>query len=185
MESADAIGGVAGPCVQMLILTGQRRSEVAGMRRSEINDDTWTIPASRMKGKVAHTIPLSKQALDIVKRMPRIGDGDLVFTVTGKRPAEHFDRSKNEFDERVGFSDWRWHDIRRTVATSMAGIGLPVPTIEKILAHRKGTFAGIVGVYQLHSFIPEMRAALQRWADHVEHIAGGKRGWVIPFPTAR
>jgi hypothetical protein len=76
------------------------------------------------------------------------------------------------------------HDIRRTVASGMAALGISIPIIEKILAHRKGTFAGIVGVYQRHGFVTEMRVALQKWADHVEHLVSGKRGKVVAFPKA-
>jgi integrase len=174
-----------GACVQTMILLGQRRGEIAGMRRSEIDGDLWTIPAGRMKGKQAHTIPLPKQVQEIVKRMPRIGDGDLVFTATGKRPLEHFDRIKVELDAHARINEpWRLHDIRRSVASGMPALNIAIPVIEKILAHRKGTFSGIVGVYQRHSFVPEMRAALQKWADHVEHLVTGKRSKVVPFPKA-
>jgi hypothetical protein len=60
------------------------------------------------------------------------------------------------------------------MASGMAGLGIRVEVVEKILAHRSGTFRGIVGVYQRHTFIPEMRDALQRWADHVDEIVHGK-----------
>ena len=67
-------------------------------------------------------------------------------------------------------------------SSGMARIGIALPVIEKILAHRKGTFAGIVGVYQRHSFLPEMAAAMQRWGDHVEDLVSGRkaaRGQVV------
>jgi integrase len=186
-KACDEIGGSAGACVQMMLLLGQRRNEITGMRRSEIDGDQWTIPAGRMKGRKAHTIPLPAQALAIIKRMPRIGDGDLVFTITGKARLGHFDRIKREIDAKMGtVPHWVLHDIRRTTASSMAAIGIPVSTIEKILAHVSGTFKGIVGVYQRHSFGPEMKSALQKWADHAEQIVTGKSGAkVVPFRGAR
>ena len=61
----------------------------------------------------------------------------------------------------------------------MARIGVPVVVIEKILAHTGGTLAGVVGVYQRHSFLPEMTTALQKWADHVERLVGGKSAKVV------
>ena len=77
---------------------------------------------------------------------------------------------------------WKTHDIRRSVASGMARIGIDVPVIEKILAHRTGTFAGVVGVYQRHSFFPEMAAALQRWGDHIEQLVTGKSAEVVKLP---
>jgi integrase len=182
-KAADAIGGSAGACVQMMMLLGQRRSEIAGMRRSEIDGDLWTIPAQRMKGKRPHTLPLPKQALEIIERMPRIGDGDLVFTITDKAPIGHFDRIKRQLDTHAKINEpWVLHDIRRSVASGMPALNIAIPVIEKILAHRKGTFAGIVGTYQRHGFVPEMRSALQRWADRVDAIVSGEpTDKVVPF----
>jgi integrase len=183
----DDIGGSAGACVQMMLLLGQRRSEIAGMRRSEIADGVWTIPPEKMKGRKSHMVPLPAQALAIIERMPRIGDGDLVFTITGKAPLGHFDRIKKQIDAKMGAGPhWVLHDIRRTTASTMAAIGIQISTIEKILAHKSGTFKGIVGTYQKHSFGPEMALALRQWADHVERIVtGGKSAKVIPIGSAR
>jgi integrase len=72
--------------------------------------------------------------------------------------------------EYKAFSDWTLHDIRRTVASGMARLGIGLSVIEKVLNHVSGSFAGIVGVYQRHEFAEEKRAALQQWADHVERL---------------
>jgi integrase len=71
------------------------------------------------------------------------------------------------------------HDIRRTVASGMARIGIAVPVIEKLLAHRGGSFRGVAGTYQRHSFLPEMAAAVQKWGDHVEQLITGKVAKVV------
>jgi integrase len=185
-KACDEIGGSAGACVQMMLLLGQRRQEIAGMRRSEIADGIWTIPAKRMKARKVHSIPLPAQALEIIERMPRIGDGDLVFTLSGKAPLGHFDRIKLEIDAKMGaMPHFVLHDLRRTAASTMAGIGIPVTTIEKILAHETGSFRGVVGVYQRHSFGAEMAVALQQWADHVDRIVTGKSAKVIALGKAR
>jgi integrase len=174
-EACDAVGTPVGPWVRMLLLLGQRRSEVAGMRRSEIVGDTWTVPAARMKGKEPHTLPLPTQALAIIEHVPRIGDSDLVFTTPNRMPLSNFDRAKRELDARMQpRTPFVFHDLRRTMASGMAGLGIRVEVVEKILAHRSGTFRGIVGVYQRHTFIPEMRDALQRWADHLDEMVHGK-----------
>jgi integrase len=181
-KACDAIGGREGACIKLLILTGQRRSEISHLKCCEIGNDALELPALRMKGKQSHMVPLSTQAAAILADMPKLvpqvpRPDDYVW---GNSPVGHFHRIKDQLDELMGDTPkWVIHDIRRSVASGMARIGIAVPVIEKVLAHRKGTFAGIVGVYQRHSFLPEMAAALQRWADHVEQLVGGKPAKVV------
>jgi integrase len=173
-HACDAVGEPARSWIRMLILLGQRRSETAGMRRSEIDGDLWHLPAARMKGRTAHVVPLPAQAMAIIEALPLIGDSDLVFTPNGLSPLTHFDRIKRAIDaEMTPTAPWCWHDIRRSTASALAGLGVAVPVIEKILAHRSGTFRGIVGVYQKHSFIPEMRTALERWSEQINRLVRG------------
>jgi integrase len=63
---------------------------------------------------------------------------------------------------------WRYHDLRRTMATGMAKLGVDLPVVEKILNHTSGSFAGVVGIYQRHSFAEEKRAALDAWGHYVK-----------------
>jgi integrase len=166
----DAIGGPTAAAVRLLLATGQRRNEIALLKWSEVKGDAIELPAGRMKGGRGHTVPLSDQAAAIIAAQRHIGD--LVFV----HASPHFDRLKREIDARMGnVPKWVIHDIRRSVASGMARIGIALPVIEKILAHRKGTFAGVVGVYQRHTFEPEMATALQRWSDHVEDLVSGRR----------
>jgi hypothetical protein len=79
---------------------------------------------------------------------------------------------------------WRLHDLRRSVASGMARLGINLPVIEKVLNHSGGSFAGIVGVHQKHTFTDEKRAALQRWADHVERLVTHKRAMVVALHVA-
>jgi integrase len=128
-----------------------------------------------MKGKEAHIVPLSAQAREILASLPRTGE-----FVWGAAPVSHFDRIKRALDEHMKLAaPWVVHDIRRTVASGMARIGVPVPTIEKLLAHRSGTFRGIVGTYQRHSFLPEMTAAVEKWSAHIERVVAGKTADVV------
>lgn len=171
--SCDAIGGPAGTCIKTLLLTGQRRSEVAGMRRSEIAGDVWTLAPERTKNKQRHDIPLSSQALAIISETPAIAGSDYVFTL-GRAPLGHFARVKGALDAQMKpDAPWVLHDLRRTCASGMARLGVRLPVIEKCLNHSSGTFRGIVGVYQRHDFAAEKRDALQRWADHVEGLVKG------------
>jgi integrase len=173
-HACDAVSEPARSWIRMLLLLAQRRSETAGMRRSEIDGDLWHLPAERMKGRVAHTLPLPAQAMAIIEALPRIGDSDLIFTSNGVSPLDHLDRIKRTIDaEMKPTAPWTWHDIRRSTASALAGLGVAVPVVEKILAHRSGTFRGVTGTYQRHSFIPEMRGALERWAEHLDRLVRG------------
>jgi integrase len=172
--ACDAIGDPGGACFKLLLLLGQRRGEVAGMLRSEVDDAAvWHVPASRMKGKKPHDLPLSAKALALIDAVPVIDGGDRVF------PAMQFSHVKERLDAHMKAKPWRTHDLRRTAASGMARLGAPVEVVEKILAHRSGTFRGIVGVYQRHSFQPEMRAALERWSEHVERLVSGTPAAVV------
>jgi integrase len=186
--AAEAIGGAVGAYVKLLLLTGQRRSEIANLKYSEIEGDVLAIPAERMKGKQAHIVPLSTQAAAIIASMPKLvpqvpRPNDFVL---GRALGWHFHHVKRDLDAHMGNTPkWVIHDVRRSVASGMAKIGVPVPVVEKILAHRSGTFRGIVGTYQRHSFLPEMAAAMQRWADHVEQLVTGKSAKVVKLPRRR
>jgi len=69
---------------------------------------------------------------------------------------------------------WRLHDLRRTCASGLARLGINLPVIEKVLNHSSGSFAGIVGVYQKHSFADEKRQALEAWGSFVTALVEGK-----------
>jgi integrase len=174
--ACDARGGREGAVVKLLLLTGQRLGEVVGMRRSEIVGDTWSLPPERTKNKRRHDVPLSRQALAIINEAPVIvGDDDHVFTAGNSRRLSNISDAKAAIDARMKpDSPWVLHDLRRVVASGLARLGTPLPTIERLLNHVSGSFRGIVGVYQRHDFAAEKRMALQTWADHVECLARGE-----------
>jgi integrase len=161
--------------VQLLILTGQRRNEVARMQWGELDHERrlWTLPRERVKNDRRHEVPLSPQAVAIIQSLPRIGD-QYVFTLNGKKPINGFNNDKRRIDDLSGVSDWVFHDLRRTVASGMARLGISLGIIEKVLNHVSGSFAGIVGVYQRHEFAEEKRTALEKWADHVGQLVTQK-----------
>jgi integrase len=161
------LGYPLGQILQLLILTGQRHGEVGGMVWTELDLDAgvWTLPPERTKNGRRHEVPLSRQAVEIIRAAPRIGE-QYVFTVSGTTPY----RGKISDRPIAGVAPWVVHDLRRTAASGMARLGISLPVIEKILNHAGGSFAGIVGVYQRHEFADEKRAALQLWADHVERL---------------
>jgi integrase len=164
-RAAETLKPHYGPALRMLILTGQRLGEVSGMRRSEVAGDTWTLPADRAKNGVAHTIPLTASSRAL---MPS-GSGDMVFG-----PLPDWGRAKAALDAASGVTDWRLHDVRRTVATNFQKLGIRLEVTEAILNHVSGSRAGIVGVYQRHDWADEKRQALDAWARRLETIVGGK-----------
>jgi integrase len=180
-RAAERLGGPYGGFVQMLAITGQRREEVAGMRRSEIRGDVWTIPAERMKGGVTNDVPFSAAAIRILEKMP--ANGDFVFTFTGDAPLTSYGGAKQKLDAAIAKiteaegqdtpGHWTFHDIRRTAASGMARLGTPVNVIESVLAHRGGAVSGVAAVYNRHSYLPEKRRALEAWAAHVTGLVTG------------
>jgi integrase len=171
---------VYGAMVRFLILTGQRRGEVAGLKWSELDLKArlWTLPKERTKNSRAHDVPLSRQAIAVIGALPRTSD-HYVFSPTGKAAINGFGKPKVRLDKLCGLSDWTVHDIRRSVASGMARLGVSLPVIEKVLNHTSGSFAGIVGVYQRHDFAAEKRAALDAWSNHIAAIAAGKAAKVV------
>jgi integrase len=175
-RTAAATSWPFGPILQLLILTGQRRGEVAGMRWSELDLDNklWTIPAERAKNKTTHMVPLSEAAVEIISRVPRVKNVDMVFSTTGSSTVSGFSRAKRRLDKATGIRDWRLHDLRRTVASGMQRLGIKLEVTEKVLNHRSGSFGGIVGVYQQHDYADETRAALDAWGRFVIALASDK-----------
>jgi integrase len=168
--------------VCVLAYTGQRRSEVGGMRWSELDPKArvWTIPAARAKNHRAHKVPLSTQVWRIIDAQPRLVDCDFVFSTFGRSGVGDWDGAKRRLTAKAGLAtDWRIHDLRRTAAGGMQRLGVRTEVIERALGHRSGSFAGIVGVYQTDPLEHEVRAALERWADYVEELVGGKPAKVV------
>jgi integrase len=170
-----------GPIFQLLILTGARRGEITGLRWSEIEDDTIIVGRERTKAGEVHSIPLSPQAVDIIKQLPRIGPSDFVFTLNGRNAVTDLSGSKERLDDIIKIPEWHTHDLRRTAATGLQRLGINLQVIEAVLGHVGGSRAGIVGVYQRHSFDAEKRTALEDWAREVERIVDGKPAKVLPL----
>ena len=156
-----------GAAVKLLILTGARREEVAQLRWSEIQDGAIHLSNGRSKNGQAHIIPLSAPARELLASLPRIGDSDFVFTVDGERGICAWSHYKAKLDHASGVKAWVIHDLRRTCATGMQKLGIPLPVTESVLGHTSGTRGGIVGVYQKHNYAAEKAAALGAWGAHV------------------
>jgi integrase len=191
-RAAEHVGWPFGPLVQLLILTGQRRDEVARMHWSEVteNGTLWVIPGERTKNGTVHDVPLSKPAQELLKALPCIGGAEYVFTTTGMTPVSGYSNAKERLDavmlrlarddaaargeepDRVQVQPWRLHDLRRTVASGMARLGQPVHVIEAVLNHRSGTISGVAAVYNRYNYLEEKRNALVAWSRFISEAPG-------------
>jgi integrase len=156
-----------GAIVELLALTGQRRTEVGNMgwKELDLEKGMWTIPASRAKNGKKHMVHLSPRALEIINAQEL--HGELVFPTSDRKPFIAFSRAKRAFDEASGVTDWVLHDLRRTVVSGMAGLGVAPHVADKILNHQSGTISGVAAVYQRHEFLAERKNAIDLWSSHV------------------
>ena len=174
-RAAEALGPAYAAFFRLLILTGSRRTEIAAMRWSWLDFDgdepLLEIPTAHFKSNRPHVIPLSGMAVGIIEALPRPHGGDYVLglATNGRRPFSNFSQGKRKLDEHSGVSGWVVHDIRRTVASEMARLGVDQLVIDRVLGH---AMPGVRGVYQRYSYLPEKRRALETWADHIAQSIG-------------
>ncbi len=163
--------------LQLLLLTGCRLNEVAGMTRAELSDDraTWNIPGARTKNKRPHVVPLAPLA----RKMVGTGGEGFIFTTTGRSPISGWSKIKRRLDEAMKIPPWRLHDLRRTAATGMAEIGIAPHIVEAALNHVSGAKAGVAGTYNRAAYTEEKRAALERWASHVQGLVSERPANVV------
>jgi integrase len=194
--AADRLGYAYGPLFKLLMLTGARKSEVAEARWSEFDlaKKLWVIPAERMKADAAHIVPLSDDAIAVLKSLPR-GDGDCLFSVNGGHsPVAGFSAAKDRFDAEIlkalresdpkaKLPDFVIHDLRRTVRTGLSAI----PNIsdlvrELVIGHTK---PGLHKVYDQYAYLDEKRFALDAWAARLRSIVEPQPAIVVELRTAR
>ena len=162
-----------GPVVQLLILTGQRSGEITGLQWDWIGEGVIAYPAAAVKNDRAHALPLSRTAQTIIDALPRFSGPYLFSTRNGEKPIWLGHKAKVDAEASATVNNWRWHDIRRTVASGLARLAVEPHVIERILNHSSGKLGGVAGIYNRYSYRAEMLAALERWAAHVEAIAQG------------
>ena len=178
--AAGLLGFPNGPFVRALLLTGQRRSEVASMRWSDIDLDagTWLLKAADTKAGRAHLVPLSASMVELLEALPRLGDCNHVFSTDGVTHISGYAKLKSRLDKFIAAAEsdpielWRLHDLRRTAATHMVRLGVLEEVVGKVLNHAS---AGVTAkVYALHRYEPEKRTALHRWAAELMRTVEGK-----------
>jgi integrase len=163
---------------RLLIATGQRRDEVAKMGWEEVDSERrlWTLPRERVKADRPHEVPLSTIALDVLKAVPRLAGSPYVLTTNGAAPSSGFAKNKRKLDGLLpaDMPLWRLHDLRRTCASGLARLGIPVHVTEAVLNHRSGTISGVAAVYNRYDYRAEKASALQTWARHIDALVSGK-----------
>ncbi len=200
-RATEALGWPFAPIYRLLVMTGARRDEIGRLTWSEVALDgerpAIALAGERTKNGKPHVIPLSPQSVEILQALPRFtterGVPPYVFTKTGKTPVSGWSNPKERLDAAIlkarrdaavaagadpeqvePIPEFRVHDFRRTLATGLQRFGARLEVIESILGHVSGSRAGIVGIYQRHSFEPEARIALDRWGEHVAALAAGR-----------
>lgn len=184
-RASEAAPMVWGVFFRLLMLTGQRRSEVAGMMWEELdcNAAVWMIPPTRAKNGKAHLVPLSDAAVWEINlaaggsEWPRRG---YVLTTTSRTAVSGISKAKAALDATIAsmhegeaIAQWRLHDIRRTVATGLQRLGVRFEVTEAVLNHVSGAKGGVAGVYQRHDWADEKRSALDAWATLVRTLVSG------------
>jgi integrase len=175
--AASAMGYPVGPLVQLLILTAQRRDEVATMQWQHLDLEAalWRLPREATKADRAHEVPLAPQVVELFEGLPRF-QGPHVFTTTGGAKAvSGFSKWKRKLDELSGVSGWRLHDLRRTAASGMARLGTPPHILSAVLNHAPATTMGVTAIYNRYGYQDEMRQALEAWAAHVQMVVNGNK----------
>jgi integrase len=177
--------GDFGSIVKLLMLTGQRRSEIGGLRWSEIKmrEGRIDLPGERTKNGHPHFIPLSEPVRAILEQQPHIRDhvfgrGDSAEGFAG------WSTPKKALDERLpGMPKWTLHDLRRSFVTGMAELGVQPHIIEMAINHQSGHKAGVAGTYNRANYHAERKVALDKWAAHIMALVT-KRPFVVVAKAA-
>jgi integrase len=180
-----------GPLYRLLLLTGQRKSEVAGARWREIDLEKrlWTVPAERFKSNASHLVPLSDSAMDLLRALPRFSAGDYLFSSSrGMKPVAGFAGAKERLDAKMAEAlgaapdPFVVHDLRRTVRTHLSALRVAEPVAELVIGHAR---KGLARVYDQHRYLDEMREALDAWASRLRSIVDPPAANVVALTARR
>ena len=175
-RAAATLEPVYRDAVHLLIATGQRRSEVAGMTWDEIDPARalWTLPAARTKARRQHVLPLPPLAVALLQARRRAfqhppAPDDLVLPTLARdgksiAPISGWNWLKRELDRASGITGWRLHDFRRSLVTICAEHGAEVAVLDSMLNHASSaTRSGVIGTYQRATLLAPMRTVMVLW----------------------
>jgi integrase len=177
-KAADGEFYPFGALIQLLLLTGARKSEASGMRWAEIDGKgNWTLPSVRHKLKTDLTRPLSTAARELIARLPKIDGCPFLFTGDGTGALGHLSGRKAKLEPASGTKGWTLHDLRRTARSRMSRAGVPVDHAARCVGHVIG---GMRGVYDQHKYRGEMLRGFEKLATLIQHIVDPKQN-VVPI----
>jgi integrase len=156
--------------VQLLILTGQRRGEIAALHSQFLKDDVCTLPSGLTKNRREHSFPFAASSAAILSKL--IDTPGLLFPARRKspRPFNAWSNSKAALDRASGVTNWTLHDLRRTFRTIHARIGTPPHVGERLINHVNAVASDVAQVYDLHTYLPEMRKAVAAYEMHLAAV---------------
>jgi integrase len=172
-HSPQRLGYPWAPFYRLLLLTAQRREEVAAMEWSELDLTlgVWTIPSSKTKNGKEHIVHLSPQALGVIRTVPK-QQSKYVFTTNLSASISGYSKAKRALDKLMPEDKppWRIHDLRRTAKTGLASLGVPKEVSEKVLNHVSNSASDLEAIYNRYEYLPERKAALVQWGHYLEGI---------------
>jgi integrase len=180
-KAFEQVGPIMEPFFKLRLVTAQRGGEVMSMQWRDVDLETawWVIPAEHSKNGLAHRVPLSELALDILSQMKTIStDSEWVFPSPVKRCGhiKNVQKTALRIREYSGVEDFKAHDLRRTAASLMTGMGISRLTVSKILNHVE---QGITRIYDRYSYDREKRITLSKWSRRLEQILTGEKAKVV------
>jgi integrase len=168
--------------ILLQILTGQRIGEALQAEWTEIDlkEKTWLIPASKSKNRREHLVPLSEQAAALIDGQARATN--FLFPAGRGGLAIRSEVAAHELAEAMGalgVAKFTTHDLRRTVETRMASLGVGKETRDRVLNHTDRSVGGVH--YNRYDYLLEKRAALGTWATNLARIVNGAESTVTPL----
>jgi integrase len=164
--------------VCLLIHTGCRRGELTQLQWAHIAADAITLPAEITKNKRSHTFPVGPRTQSMIASFPKVEGNPYVFPssrehVKGKPSTvmTGYSAAKRALDQECGVTGWTLHDLRRTFSTSLAALGVAPHIIERLINHSTGVISGVTATYNRFAYMPEMRAAIEKWEEHLSRLA--------------
>lgn len=162
-EKAKCFTWPFGPIVCLCILTGQRRSEIGGLKWDwiDLGERLISFPGEHVKNGRTHAFPIGPVTAQLIEKLPHIDD----FVFSGRNQKNDtfngWAKSKREFDKTLsGVEHYTLHDLRRTFSTMHAKIGTPIHITERLLNHASGSISGVAAIYNRHTYLEEMREAV-------------------------
>jgi integrase len=174
--AAGQVEGLFGSIVRLILLTGQRRGEIAALLESFFshNQQTVTLPGTLTKNHLEHTFPVGPMAVALItaqiKSTDRRGSGFLFPSRTSvDRPFNGWSKCKREFDKVAKIAPWTLHDLRRTFRSGLGRLGVRPDIAERLVNHASSR-SEMEETYDLYTYLPEMREAMETWETFVQTV---------------